>query len=365
MAKVKKKLPKERKVVSSKNTLKMLLGKYGDGIVWAFDGKQKEPEVEVIPTNCQSFNWVTGRGGVPRGRVTEVSGPESSGKTTLCYCIMATVQRAGGRAALIDAENAVDLDYMRLCGVDEKNNFIIAQPDYGEQALSMVEDIILDGRIDVVVVDSVAALIPKAELEAEMTDMQVGLQARMMAKSMRRITSLLKGSKTAVIFTNQLRDKIGGFGGFGPQTSTPGGRALKHAASVRIETRRTTPIKAGSAQIGFMTRVKVTKNKIAPPFREAQIPVVFNKGIDERLDFIELAIKSRALKKRASIFYYGEKAVGNGWLETYEKIIAREKLLEAVQSKIDKMFTKWSDAGRIEDPEADGGEDKNAKEDKD
>lgn len=363
-AKPKKKLPKERKV-SKKNTLKMLLEKYGDGIVWAFDGKQKEPEVEVIPTNCLSLNWVTGRGGIPRGRVTEISGPESSGKTTVCYCIMATVQKSEGKAALIDAENSVDLDYMRLCGVDEKNNFIIAQPDYGEQALSMVEDLILDGRTDVIVVDSVAALIPKAELEAEMTDLQVGLQARMMAKSMRRITSLLKGSKTAVIFTNQLRDKIGGFGGFGPQTSTPGGRALKHAASVRIETRRTTPIKSGTAQIGFMTRVKVTKNKIAPPFREAQVPIVFNRGVDERLDFIELAVKSRAVKKRASIFYVGDRAIGNGWLEAYDRIQSREKLLAGITAKIDKMFLKWSDAGKITDPAAEGGDSKDDGEAKD
>ena len=238
---------------------------------------------------------------------------------------------------------------MRSCGVDD-SQLIIVQPDYGEQALDIVEKLIDDGHVGLIIVDSVAALIPKAELEGEVTDMQIGLQARMMAKSMRRLSPALKGSQAVVMFTNQLRDKIGGFTGFmGPQTSTPGGRALKHAASVRIEIKKHQQLKTGTKAIGFMAGIKVIKNKVAPPFRDVEVPLIYGYGYDERLDLINLALSCRAITKKSSIFYIKNKPIGDGWRECYKFIVSHKRVHEFVLAKVTSMLDKRADLGLVED----------------
>jgi len=315
--------------------VKELLKEFGDEIVWAPD--QDRAPIEVIPTKLIGINWALARGGFPRGRVSEISGKESSGKTTIGYHIIKCVQQSGGIAAFIDVENSLDMVYMKQCGVDEKNLILLA-PDYGEQALDAVERLV-EKNIDLVVVDSVAALIPKTELEGDITDMQIGLQARLMAKSMRRLNTLLKGTKTAVIFTNQLRDTIGGFG-FGPHENTPGGRALKHSAAVRISTTRTTPIKVGAATIGFITRVRILKNKVGIPGRQVEVPIVFGYGLDERLDLVNLSVKCGFLKKRASIYYMKNKALGNGWLQVYNRLTKSVRVMQALDTKISAKLEK-------------------------
>ncbi len=351
----KAKVAAKRTATSGKTLLSSLLKKFGEGVVWSFAENQPEQKIDVIPCPTKSVNWLFGRGGLPRGRLTELAGHESSGKTTLANHFMRAVQLAGGSIALVDMENSMDLDYLRQCGVDEKKNFIFAQPDYAEQALDLVEELITAGQTDLIVLDSVAAMTPKAELEGDMTDVQVGLQARVLSKAMRRINVLLKGTNVAVVFTNQVRDKIGGFG-WGPQTMTPGGRALKHTAAVRLELKRTKPIKVSTKQIGFLTKIKCVKNKVAPPFREIEVPIMFGYGFDERLDYIDLATKAKAIKKMASIFYFGKNAIGNGWRESYEKIQTREKLKAAIDTKIDAMLVKWSDLGSAQDSHGEANE---------
>lgn len=338
-----------------KNVLDVLLQEYGDEIIWKFGGARDSQKVEVIPTKSLSLNWAFSGGGIPRGKITQLAGPESSGKTTLCYFLIHCLQELGGTCAILDVENSIDLVYMRQCRIDVQKNLIIAQPDFGEQALAIIEKIVLDGRTDLVVLDSVATLIPKAELAGKMTDMQVGLLARILAKATRRLNVLLKGSRTAVVFTNQLRDKIGSFG-WGPQTSTPGGRALKHAAAVCFETKRITPIKSGAKQVGFNQRVKNTKNKIGMPFRDVQIPIIYGFGIDDRLDLINLAIASKALKKQGSIYYVKDHEIGNGWREAYSSIVKSKRATEYVETEVGKLLSKWTEAGTSKEEETVEGE---------
>lgn len=300
-----------------------LLSKYGREVVWTFDGKSARPPVEVIATQCYGLNWTTDRGGFPRGRPTMIQGRESSGKTTVCYHLIKVVQRRGGSAAFIDVENSVDLLYMKQCGVKMDESFFLAQPDYAEQAWAILEDLIESGQYDLIVLDSIAGMAPLSELRGKVSDQQMALMARLNAKMARRLNTKLKGTRTALIYVNQLRDKIGGFQAFGPQTMSPGGRALKHAASIIMEMQPTKPLLAGSKRrVGFMTRVRVTKNKIGQPSRQVEIPITFGHGVDERLDFINMLMAAKILKKgpsKSGYFLKGQKlAIAWSWMGAYE-----------------------------------------------
>ena len=264
---------------------------------------------EAIPTGALSLDIALGVGGVPRGRVIEIYGPESSGKTTLCQHIVAEAQKRGGICAFVDMEHALDPTYAARCGVDV-NNLYVSQPDTGEQALEIAEALIRSGTMDVVVVDSVAALVPRAEIEGEMGDSHVGLQARLMSQALRKLSGVIKQTNTVVIFTNQLRSKIGVM--FGNPETTSGGNALKFYASVRLDIRRIQAIKAGSDVTGNRTRVKVKKNKVAPPFTECEFDIMYNEGISLTGDVLDLAVEHSLVDKRGAYFRYGETLLGQG-----------------------------------------------------
>lgn len=266
-------------------------------------------KVDSISTGSISLDAALGIGGVPRGRVTEIFGPESSGKTTICLHILAEAQKAGGVAAFIDTENALDLAYAKKLGVDV-NNLLLSQPEFGEQALEIVETLVRSGALDIVVIDSVAALTPRAEIEGEMGDPSMGVQARLMSQALRKLTSAINKSKTSVMFTNQLRMKIGVM--FGNPETTTGGNALKFYASVRLDIRRIEAIKDGQNIIGNRTRVKVVKNKVAPPFKEALFDILYNEGISKLGDLIDTAVEQNIIAKSGSWFSYKDERIGQG-----------------------------------------------------
>jgi recombination protein RecA len=265
--------------------------------------------VESIPTGSLSLDIALGVGGVPRGRITEIYGPESSGKTTLCQHIVAEAQKLGGQAAYIDMEHALDPVYAARCGVDVEN-LLIAQPDTGEQALEITETLVRSGAIDVIVIDSVAALVPRAEIEGDMGDATMGMQARLMSQALRKLSGAIKQTNTAVIFTNQLRQKIGVM--FGNPETTTGGMALKFYASVRLDVRRIQSIKLGAEVIGNRTRVRVVKNKVAAPFRTAEFDIMYNEGVSKVGDLLDLATEMEIVSKRGSFFNYGDLRLGQG-----------------------------------------------------
>ena len=282
---------------------------YGKGAIMRMGLEGARIQIEGIPTGALSLDAAIGVGGIPRGRITEVYGPESSGKTTLCLHVIANAQRLGGIAAFVDAEHAVDVQYARKLGVDV-DNLLVSQPDTGEQALEIAEVLIRSNAVDVVVVDSVAALVPRAEIEGEMGDSHVGLQARLMSQALRKLTGAVSRSHTAVIFTNQMREKIGVM--FGNPETTTGGRALKFYASLRLDIRRIGAIKDGQDTVGNRTRVKVVKNKCAPPFKQAEFDILYNEGISHLGLLIDLGVDHQIVSKSGSWFSYGDLRMGQG-----------------------------------------------------
>lgn len=272
-------------------------------------GQARHLQIEAIPTGSLSLDIALGVGGVPRGRIIEIYGPESSGKTTLCQHIIAEAQKRGGYCAFIDMEHALDPHYAAHCGVDV-NNLYVAQPDTGEQALEIADTLVRSGTMDIVVVDSVAALVPKAEIEGEMGDAHVGLQARLMSQALRKMSGFIKQTNTVMIFTNQLRSKIGVM--FGNPETTTGGNALKFYASVRLDIRRIQALKQGGDNIGNRTRVQVKKNKVAPPFMECEFDIMFNEGISKTGDVLDLATERNFIEKRGAFFRYQDTLLGQG-----------------------------------------------------
>ena len=301
-------MSKEGRQKALETTLAGLNKRYGEGVVMKL-GEASRLAVEAIPTGSLSLDIALGVGGVPRGRIIEIYGPESSGKTTLCLHMIAEAQKQGGICGFVDVEHALDPAYAGRIGVDV-NNLYISQPDAGEQALEIAEALVRSNAMDVVVVDSVAALVPRAEIEGEMGDSHVGLQARLMSQALRKLTGAIKSTNTCMIFTNQLRQKIGVM--FGNPETTTGGMALKFYASVRLDIRRIESIKQGDATVGNRTRVTVKKNKVAPPFRVAEFDIMYNEGISTVGDILDLGVAEEVVVKRGAFFSYGELRLGQG-----------------------------------------------------
>ena len=307
---------------------------YGKGsIMWM--GDNKTVAIDVISTGSISLDVALGVGGIPRGRVVEIFGPESSGKTTLALHVVAEAQKNGGLAAFIDAEHAMDAGYAKLLGVNI-DNLLISQPDTGEQALEITETLVRSGALDVVVIDSVAALVPRAEIEGEMGDAQMGLQARLMSQAMRKLTAAISKSHTSVIFINQIREKIGVI--FGSPETTTGGRALKFYSSVRLDIRRTASIKEGENVIGNRTKVKVVKNKVAPPFREAEFDIIYGEGISKLGDLLDLAVNAKLIDKSGTWFSYGEERLGQGRENVKRYLLQNPELTNAIEKKLREML---------------------------
>lgn len=290
----------QRKTALDK-TLQDITKRFGEGSIMKLGDKSLT--VDVIPTGTLSLDLALGVGGIPRGRVSEIYGPEASGKTTICQHIVAEAQKQGGTAAFIDMEHALDPAYAALTGVDIEN-LLISQPDTGEQALEIAESLIRSGAVDVIVIDSVAALVPRAEIEGDMGDPHMGMMARMMSQALRKLSGVIKQTNTCLIFTNQLREKIGVV--FGNPETTPGGRALKFYCSVRLDVRRIQSIKSGTDIIGSRIRVRVVKNKVAPPFRTAEFDIMHDEGISRSGDILDLAVEIGVIEKRGSFYYYGD-----------------------------------------------------------
>jgi recombination protein RecA len=297
--------------------------------------------IDSIPTGSISIDYALGVGGVPRGRVIEIFGPESSGKTTLALQVIAQAQKLGGMAAFVDAEHALDAAYARKLGVD-LDNLLVSQPDNGEQALEIVEVLIRSGGVDVVVVDSVAALVPRAEIEGEMGDAQMGLQARLMSQALRKLTGVVSKSKTSLIFINQLREKIGVM--FGNPETTTGGRALKFYASVRVDIRRIASIKDGDVVVGGRTRVKIVKNKVAPPFREAEFDVMYGEGISREGDLLDLAVDKRIVEKSGTWFAYGGERLGQGRENAKTFLRENPETFQKIEERVRKELGLTRDA---------------------
>jgi recombination protein RecA len=306
---------------------------FGKGAIMRLGQRNTLSPVESISTGAISIDFALGIGGLPRGRVTEIFGPESSGKTTLALQVIAEAQKGGGLAAFVDAEHALDAEYARKLGV-QIDDLLVSQPDNGEQALEIVEVLVRSGGVDVVVVDSVAALVPKAEIEGEMGEAQMGLQARLMSQALRKLTGIVSKSKTCLIFINQLREKIGVM--FGNPETTTGGRALKFYSSVRLDIRRIASIKDGDQMVGGRTRVKVVKNKVAPPFREAEFDVMYGEGISRTGDLLDLGVDRRIVEKSGAWFAYNGERLGQGRENAKQFLKENPEVFKAIEERVRK-----------------------------
>src|SRR5512136_1845318 len=322
---------------------------FGEGSIMRL-GEATHLHVETIPTGSLALDLALGVGGIPRGRVTEIYGPESAGKTTLCQHIVAEAQKRGGIAAYIDMEHALDPAYAARCGVDI-DNLYISQPDTGEQALEIAEQLVRSGAVDIIVIDSVAALVPRAEIEGEMGDSHMGLQARLMSQALRKLSGAIKQSNTALVFTNQLRMKIGVM--FGNPETTTGGNALKFYASVRLDISRMQSIKTNAEVVGNHVKVRVTKNKVAPPFREAEFDIMFNEGISKVGDILDIGVNMDIITKRGAFFTYGDVKLGQGrengkdFLKEHPEIA--NEIEAAIRSNVDKAAQLAAASLRAED----------------
>jgi len=318
---------------------------FGKGSIMRLGAKDVVTQIPAISTGAVSLDYALGIGGVPRGRVIEIFGPESSGKTTLALQVIAQAQKLGGMAAFVDAEHALDSQYAAKLGVDLEN-LLVSQPDNGEQALEIVEVLVRSGAVDVVVVDSVAALVPRAEIEGEMGEAQMGLQARLMSQALRKLTGIVSKSKTSLIFINQLREKIGVM--FGNPETTTGGRALKFYASVRIDIRRIGAIKDGDQVVGGRTRVKVVKNKVAPPFREAEFDVMYGEGISREGDLLDLAVDRKIIEKSGTWFAFGGERLGQGRENVKQFLKENPTITQAIEDRVRRELGLIKDVKEVE-----------------
>ncbi|MBO4781130.1 MAG: recombinase RecA [Lachnospiraceae bacterium] len=322
---------------------------FGKGSVMKLGDKSAHMNIETVSTGCLSLDLALGLGGVPKGRIIEIYGPESSGKTTVALHMVAEVQKRNGIAGFIDAEHALDPVYAKNIGVDI-DNLYISQPDNGEQALEIAETMVRSGAVDIIIIDSVAALVPKAEIEGDMGDSHVGLQARLMSQALRKLTGVVSRTNCIVVFINQLREKVGVM--FGNPETTTGGRALKFYSSVRMDVRRIDSIKSAGEVIGNRTRVKVVKNKIAPPFKEAEFDIIYGKGISKLGDIIDLAANDNIIVKSGSWFSYNGDKIGQGRDNTKQFLAEHPEIAEEIEKKVrDKYVIKPEDVGEEEDEE--------------
>ena len=341
-------MEKDQKLRALDAALGQIEKQYGKGAVMRLGDPAAQMEVETIPTGSLSLDIALGLGGIPKGRIIEIYGPESSGKTTVTLHMISEVQKRGGIAGFIDAEHALDPVYAKNIGVDI-NNLYISQPDCGEQALEITETMVRSGAIDIVVVDSVAALVPKAEIDGEMGDSHVGLQARLMSQALRKLTAVISKSNCTVVFINQLREKVGVM--FGNPETTTGGRALKLYSSVRLDVRRTEALKLNGNVIGNRTRVKVVKNKIAPPFKEAEFDIMFGKGISYEGDVLDLAAECDVIQKSGAWFAYEGNKIGQGRENAKQYLADNPQVLAEVALKVREHYGLQTDVPAAKEEE--------------
>jgi recombination protein RecA len=332
----KNKNPGNEKMDASSLAMQQIKDRFGDGAIMKF-GEARKVNVDAIPTGCLSLDLAFGVGGVPRGRIIEIFGPESSGKTTLAQHIVAEVQKKGGIAAFVDAEHALDPEYAERIGVDVKE-MLISQPDTGEQALEIVETLVRSNAVDVVVVDSVAALVPQKEIEGEMGDQHMGLQARLMSQALRKLAGIVSKSKTVVIFINQIRHKIGVF--FGNPETTSGGNALKFYSSVRLEVRRSAQIKQGDKIIGNKVKAKVVKNKVSAPFKSTEFEIMYNEGISLAGDLIDLGVEHGVVDKSGNSYKFKDVKLGVGRENAKKSLKEDKKMMKEIRTKILEEYNK-------------------------
>lgn len=343
-------MEKEEKLKALDAALSQIEKQFGKGSVMKLGDSNSQMNVETVPTGSLSLDLALGLGGIPKGRIIEIYGPESSGKTTVTLHMVAEVQKRGGIAGFIDAEHALDPVYAKNIGVDI-DNLYISQPDNGEQALEITETMVRSGAVDIIVVDSVAAIVPKAEIDGEMGDNHVGLQARLMSQALRKLTAVISKSNCTVIFINQLREKIGVM--FGNPETTTGGRALKFYSSVRMDVRRIETLKQGGEVVGNRTRVKIVKNKIAPPFKEAEFDIMFGKGISTEGDILDLAASINIVNKSGAWYAYEGQKIGQGRENTKQYLIDNPAVCAEIEAKVRAHFGLGVKAGDTDTDSAD------------
>ncbi len=349
----------ENKLKALEAALAQIEKQYGKGSVMKLGDNNTHMNIETVPTGCLSLDIALGLGGIPKGRILEVYGPESSGKTTVALHMVAEVQKRNGIAGFIDAEHALDPVYARNIGVDI-DNLYISQPDNGEQALEITETMVRSGAVDIIIVDSVAALVPKAEIEGDMGDSHVGLQARLMSQALRKLTAVISKSNCTVIFINQLREKVGVM--FGNPETTTGGRALKFYSSIRLDVRRIESLKQGGEVVGNHTRIKVVKNKIAPPFKEAEFDIMFGQGISREGDVLDLAVRENIIIKSGSWFAYQDAKIGQGRENAKQYLKDNPDIFEEVEQKVREKLSMTPGGEEGEEPKTEGKkESKNSK----